>query len=95
MSDMEPQLPADLRFLKALVTVLTAVMILGVITIVAVLVTRLPGAAVDAPEALAIPPGTTIVAVTRAPSFFLVTTDDDRLLVFDVDGSFRREVSLD
>ena len=41
----EPELPPSLRFLKRLVTVLTITMILGVITVVGLLVTRLTAVA--------------------------------------------------
>ncbi len=96
MSDMEtPGLPPDLRFLKALVTILTGVMIVGVIAIVALLVTRLPGGGVTLPEQLILPVGTEVVAVTQAPSYWLVTTADDRVLIFAPDGTFRRELALE
>lgn len=101
MSDMEgspvhtPPEPANLRFLRRLVTVLTAVMIGGVIAVVALLVTRLPGAAVTVPGALALPADATALAVTQTPTGWLVTTTDDRLLLFAPDGTFRRAVSLD
>ncbi len=93
--DENPGLPPDLRFLKTLVTILTGVMIVGLITVVGLLVTRLPGAAVTLPEALEIPEDAEIVAVTQAPSYWLATTTDDRLLVFAPDGGFRREIALD
>lgn len=96
VSDMEdePRLPPDLRFLKALVTILTGVMIAGLIAVVVVLVTRLPGVAVTVPERLQVPSGAEVLAVTQAPGFWLVTTTDGRLLMFAPDGTFRREVPL-
>ncbi len=77
-----------------LVTVLTAVMIGGLITVVALLVTRLPGAAVTVPEALAMPEGARVLAVTQTPSGWLATTMDDRLLLFAPDGHLLREIAL-
>ena len=60
-NDPQPELPANLKFLARLVTVLTAVMILGVIAIVALLVIRLqPGTAPEMPAAITLPDGTTI-----------------------------------
>ena len=88
-------MPPDLRFLKGLVTVLTAVMIGGLITVVALLVTRLPGGAVAVPEELAMPAGTEVFAITQTPALWLVTTRDERLLVFERDGTLRREIALD
>ncbi len=93
-NSVDPRLPPDLRFLKALVTVLTGVMIAGLITVVALLVTRLPGTAITIPDQLAVPEGANIVAVTQAPSFWLATTDDNRVLIFNPDGSFRRDLPL-
>ena len=69
-------------------------MIAGLITIVVLLVTRLPGAAVRVPEALDMPEGATANAVTQAPGFWLVTTRDGRVLVFEPDGSFQREIAV-
>lgn len=93
--DENPGLPPDLRFLKTLVTVLTGVMIVGVIAIVALLVTRLPGAVVTLPQQLEIPDGVRVVAVTQAPAYWLATTEDNRVLIFAADGRFSREIALD
>lgn len=95
LPDIETPEPANLRFLRVLVTVLTAVMIAGLIAVVALLVTRLPGAAVRVPDALALPVGADPLAVTQMPSGWLVTTRDGRVLLFAPDGTFRREVALD
>lgn len=91
----EPRLPPDLRFLKALVTILTGVMIAGLITIVVLLVTRLPGAAITVPDRLQVPAGAEVLAVTQAPGLWLATTADGRLLLFAPDGTFRRAVPLE
>ncbi|WGH77599.1 DUF6476 family protein [Jannaschia ovalis] len=94
MSDIEPPEPPNLRFLRILVTVLTAVMIAGLIAVVATFVIRLPGAMIRAPEALELPPGTEILAVTQTPAYWIVTTRDDRVLIFDTDGGFREALVL-
>lgn len=95
MADIETPEPANLRFLRVLVTVLTAVMIAGLIAVVALLVTRLPGAAITVPSALALPEGADPLAVTQMPSGWLVTTTDGRVLLFAPDGTLSREVSLE
>ncbi|WP_082429816.1 DUF6476 family protein [Jannaschia rubra] len=92
---METPEPANLRFLRVLVTVLTAVMIAGVIAIVALLVTRLPGRAVKTPDRLEMPARAEVLAVTQTPDAWLVTTRDGRLLLFGPDGVLRREIPLD
>jgi len=84
-SDDAP-LPRDLRFLKTLVTVLTAVMIMGVITIVALLVIRLnamPQAMLVAPENFAVPEGVGVHGYSVVGDRTVVITDDGMIRVFD------------
>jgi hypothetical protein len=95
MSDMKTPEPANLRFLRILVTILTAVMICGLITIVALLVTRLPSRAITLPDALAVPRDAEILSVTQAPGRWLATTTDGRLLVFAPDGTLSRTLLLE
>ncbi len=91
-------LPPSLRFLKWLVIVLTLTMIGGVITVVALLVTRMPQAFVaplpDLPEGFALPAGTRAQAVTFGQGWVAVVTTDDRILIFGSDGALRQEVGL-
>ncbi len=89
--------PPNLRFLRRLVTTLTVVMIAGVITIVALLVIRLTDtpAALALPDTLTLPDGATATAVTLTGSRLLVVTDDNRLLVYDADGTLRQEVAIE
>lgn len=83
-------------FLKWLVIVLMVAMIGGVITIVSLLVTRMPdGSAVALPENLALPEGARAQAVTVAKDMMLVVTEDGRVLVFGRDGRLRQEITLD
>lgn len=98
-----PRLPGDLRLLKWLVIVLTLTMIGGVITIVAVLVTRIPqtfgqAAAPTLPETMALPDGLTPGAVTFGAGFVAVVATDAsgaaRILVFAPDGRLRQDVAL-
>lgn len=70
--------PRRLRQLRRLVTVLTATLILGVITIVALLVIRLSaiGSAPEVPAGLALPSGETAQAVTMGKGWVAVVTVD-------------------
>jgi Flp pilus assembly protein protease CpaA len=89
-------LPPSLMFLKWLVIVLMVTMIGGVITIVSLLVTRMPdGGAPALPENLSLPDGAVAEAVTVARDMVLVVTQDGRVLVFGRDGQFRQEIQLD
>jgi Family of unknown function (DUF6476) len=93
----EPELPPSLRFLKRLVTVLTLVMIAGVITIVALFVTRLPQLAAPPvlPEGLALPQGARVAAVTFGTGWIAVVTTDDHILIFAPDGTLRQDLKID
>lgn len=90
----------NLRFLRVLVTVLTAVMIVGLVTVVALLVIRLqapsPGpAALMLPDEIALPEGATAQAVTQGRDWYAVVTGDDEILVFDrATGALRQRVAI-
>ena len=92
----EDALPPSLRFLKTLVTVLTLTMIAGLITVVALLVTRLPSATGTPaiPPELALPAGTTPAAVTMGQGWIAVVTTDDRILIFGTDGKQWQESKI-
>ncbi len=94
---MGEALPPSLRFLKWLVIVLTLTMIGGVITVVAVIVTRMPQAAAARPvlpETLVLPPDTTAAAITAGTGWFAVVTTDDRILVFGLDGALIQDIAI-
>ncbi|MEM9707566.1 MAG: DUF6476 family protein [Pseudomonadota bacterium] len=99
--DMDGQMPESeargLRLLRRLVTVLTAVMIVGVSTIVVLLALRLNRPAPPMfPESMALPEGAVPQAVTRGEDFLIVVTEDGRILVFDPSGAeLRQEITLD
>lgn len=77
--------------------VLTLTLILGVITMVAVFVTRMPKTARPLPElpaTIALPEGTSLRAITFGEGWLAVTTSDDRLLVFSPEGALLQEVRI-
>ena len=76
-----------LRLLRRLVTVLTLVMIGGIVLIVVLLWVRLnaPPAAVF-PETLTLPEGAVPGAITRGDGFLAVVTDDNRIFILDPTG---------
>lgn len=77
---------------------LTLTMIGGVITVVGLLVTRMPQAlqapAPGLPAGFALPEGTRAEAVTFGEGWIAVVTSDQRLLIFARDGRLRQEVAL-
>ena len=78
--------------------VLTITMIAGVITVVGLLVTRMPkpgSAPLPLPEQVQLPGGAQAVAVTAGPGWFAVVTTDHRILIFDrATGTLRQEVAV-
>ena len=99
MSETPPTegLPPSLRLLKGLVTALTLTLIGGVITVVAVIVTRMPQAAARGPllpAALTLPAGTKAAAVTAGTGWFAVVTTDDRILIFGGNGQMQQEIAV-
>jgi Flp pilus assembly protein protease CpaA len=94
----DPALPPSLRFLKWLVIVLTLTMIGGVITVVGLLVTRMPQAfsapAPSLPEGFTLPEGTTAEAVTFGDGWIAVVTADNRILIFGRDGQLRQDLAI-
>lgn len=77
--------------------VLTLTMIGGVITVVAVIVTRMPQAVTPGPRLpapLTLPAGVTATAVTAGNGWFAVVTSDDRILVFGQDGALRQDIPI-
>jgi Flp pilus assembly protein protease CpaA len=91
-------LPPSLRLLKWLVIVLTLTMIGGVITVVGLIVTRMPRAFTAAPPSvpagLTLPEGRTAAAVTFGTGWVAVVTTDAHILVFDENGVLLQEVPI-
>lgn len=78
-------------------TVLTVTMIVGLITVVAVFVTRFEsGTPVALPDTVTLPEGMVARAVTFGSDWYGVVTETDRILIFDrADGALRQTVQID
>lgn len=91
----ENGLPPNLRFLKLLVTVLTATMIGGLVIVIFLLVTRLPGgsgAILALPDRITLPSGAKPLAFTVGPGWIAVVTDASDILIFDATTGAQRQV---
>ena len=97
---MLPSDPAplpEIRFLKILVSLLTATMIAGLVAIVTLLVIRLPGQAPmpELPPTISLPEGARAAAITFAREFTLVVTEAGVVLVYRPDGTLAQELALE
>jgi hypothetical protein len=88
--------PANLRFLRRMVTVLTAVMICGVLVVTTLLVTRLSGKRPALPEIITLPDGKTASTFTQGDDWYAVVTTDNQILIFDrLSGNLRQTILLE
>jgi len=96
MDDLpQPEEPANLKFLRRLVTTLTAVMIVGVIVIIGLLVTSLRNTGPDLPETITLPDGTSATAFTQGAGWYAIVTADDRILIYNrTTGTLMRDISV-
>ena len=79
-----------------MVTVLTTVMILGVVVVIGLLVTRLTRDTPILPAQITLPNGAKAVAFTQAADWYAVVTDANEILVFDrMSGALRQTVLVD
>lgn len=88
--------PRDLRFLKTLVTVLTATMILGLIAVFVAIVIRFPGTSAPAPlpAAIALPDGVEAEAVTLGRDFIAVVAGHEILIYDRTSGELRQRIAV-
>jgi hypothetical protein len=79
--------PANLRFLRRLVTTLTATMILGLIAIFTVLVIRLQAPVQIFPEILELPDKTKVLSISRTPSELIIVDEKRNIYIMSRDGT--------
>ena len=93
--DQPPLDTGNLRFLRILVTVLTATMIAGLIAIFTVIVIRFPGGsdALALPDAIELPDGVEPEAVTIMTDRIVVIAGQE-ILVFDRNGGVQHRIDL-
>ncbi len=87
--------PANLKFLRRLVTVLTATMIGGVLLIIGLIVIRFYDVPPPLPETLQLPDGATALSFTQGTDWYAVVTTDDMILIYDrVTGALTQTVKI-
>tara|TARA_R110000850_G_scaffold96526_8_gene201730 strand:- start:482 stop:772 length:291 start_codon:yes stop_codon:yes gene_type:complete len=91
----DPSEPPNIKFLRRLVTGLTATMIFGLLVVIGLLVIRFSGKAPNLPEVIAMPGGEKPVAFTQGPDWYAVVTANDQILIFDrMSGALRQTVDI-
>ena len=86
-----------LRYLKALVTILTVTMIGGFLTIVSLFVMRFSEMSkVELPDTITLPDGAEATAFTRGEGWFAVVTNNDEILIYSrVTGNLRQRIKIE
>lgn len=79
-----------------MVTVLTTVMIVGVVVVIGLLVTRLSRDTTVLPSEIALPDGAKPTAFTQAADWYAVVTDQNQILIYDrLTGALRQTISVE
>ena len=88
------QLPQNLRFLQRLVTLLTVSMIVGILTIAALLAFKLHSKNIDFPQTMTLPDGTKPIAFTQTKDWYSVITDTNEILIYKNDGTLIQSIII-
>ncbi len=85
------------RYLRLLVTILTATMVIGFIVIVALFVTKFSDAfGPKLPDVITLPDGSEPLAFTQGSDWYAIVTEDDRVLIYDREtGVLRQTLQID
>ncbi|MGY9048521.1 MAG: DUF6476 family protein, partial [Rhodobacterales bacterium] len=87
---------ANLKFLRLLVTTLTATMIVGLLILISLIVIRYRDQSAPLPETISLPDGETATAFTQGPDWYAVVTAKNQILIFDrATGKLRRTIKVD
>ncbi|MCX8227049.1 MAG: DUF6476 family protein [Sulfitobacter sp.] len=91
----DPSEPPNIKFLRRLVTVLTATMICGLLVVIGLLVIRFSSKAPDLPDVIVLPSGEKATAFTQGPDWYAIVTNENQILIFDrTSGALRQTVDL-
>lgn len=94
----QPVDPATVKYLRLLVTVLTATMVIGFVIIVVLFVIKFSdafSAGPALPDEIALPEGASPAAFTQGRDWYAVVTADDRILIYDREtGDLRQTIAI-
>jgi hypothetical protein len=92
----DPSEPPNIKFLRRLVTGLTATMIFGLLVVIGLLVIRFSSTAPVLPDVIALPAGAKAQAFTQGRNWYAVVTQDNQILIFDrMTGDLRQTVDVE
>jgi len=94
---MQPDEPANLKFLRRLVTILTGTMIVGVVVIIGLLVMRINASAPTPtlPGHISLPDGVRASVYTVGPDWYAVVTTGNEILIYDQNsGKLRQTIKI-
>lgn len=92
----DPLEPPNIKFLRRLVTALTATMIFGLLVVIALLVIRFRDTAPDLPQAITLPDGEKAQAFTQGTGWYAVVTQTDKIMIFDrMTGTLRQTIEIE
>ena len=88
------QLPRNLRFLQRLVTLLTVSMIVGILTIAALLAFKLRSENINFPQTLTLPDGTKPIAFTQTKYWYSIISETNEILIYKNDGTLIKSITV-
>ena len=88
------QLPQNLRFLQRLVTLLTVSMIVGILTIAALLAFKLRSENINFPQTLTLPDGTKPIAFTQTKDWYSIISETNEILIYKNDGTLIKSITV-
>jgi hypothetical protein len=88
------QLPRNLRFLQRLVTLLTLSMIVGILTIAALLGFKLRSENINFPQTLTLPDATKPIAFTQTKDWYSIITEANEILIYKNDGTLIKSIKI-
>ncbi len=95
---MQPIEPANLKFLRRLVTALTGTMIVGVVVIIGLLVMRInakPATQLH-PEGITLPAGHNASGYFVGDGWYAVVTTGNDILIYDLEtGNLRQTIAIE
>jgi hypothetical protein len=84
-----------LKFLRLLVTTLTATMIIGLLVIITLFVIKFSETRPPLPERIVLPAGAKAQAFTQSAKWYAVVTEDNRILIYSANtGTLLQEVDM-